>query len=117
RPSFRYTDSPGVHQTLLRSVAHAAGRHPETMKMTPHPPSYLGHPLPPWGEGGPAVRERVRGFFQNRPSVGVGAVWWLVQYGRGCVTSVTTRTSRQTESRTRHFRIDSAEWSRRQDRR
>ena len=54
-----------------RAVAHAAGRHPETMKMTPHPrcsgppPSYLGHPLPR-GEGGdPAKWERrVRGFFK-----------------------------------------------------
>jgi len=35
--------------------------------MTPHPPSYLGHPLP-WGEGGPAVRDRVRGLlFKTDP--------------------------------------------------
>jgi hypothetical protein len=51
-----------------RAVTHAAGRDPEAMKITPHPPSYLGHPLPrcPRGKGGdPAKREsRVRGFFK-----------------------------------------------------
>ena len=40
---------------FFRAAAHAARRHPERMKMTPHPPSYLalhqtvrglGHPLP-----------------------------------------------------------------------
>jgi hypothetical protein len=37
-----------------RAVTHAVGRHPEAMKRTPHPPSYLGHPLPrgPRREGG-----------------------------------------------------------------
>ena len=54
-----------------KAVAHAAGRDPESMKITPHPPSYLGHPLPR-GEGGDhAKREsRVRGFFS-------AAVSWL----------------------------------------
>jgi hypothetical protein len=72
-----------------KAVGHAR-RHPETMKMTPHPPSYLGHPLPS-GEGGdpapcapePALpcsapsggaasgagakrESRVRGFFQSK---------------------------------------------------
>src|SRR6516162_8330742 len=44
----------------ITAVEHAV--HPETMKITPHPPSYLGHPLPR-GEGGdPAKREsQVRG--------------------------------------------------------
>jgi len=48
-----------------KAVGHAAQRQPETMKMTPHPLSYLGHPLPR-GEGGDlAKREsRVRGSFK-----------------------------------------------------
>ena len=44
---------------------YVALAHPETMKMTPHPPSYLGHPLPMGEGGGPAKREsRVRVFFR-----------------------------------------------------
>jgi hypothetical protein len=41
-----------------------AGRHPRTMKALPSPP---------WGEGGPAARDRVRGFlWQNRSPVPTG---------------------------------------------